>query len=116
MKDMTSWVGILVFGCGLYCFYAAFQLKVKGIVNTNLLLTKNMIYKKCKDIKGYTREMFPVLLIFAILTTACGIVDMINSFVTDVDVLYLISLGLFFVSFIWFAVTAKKLREKYYSV
>jgi len=114
MKDMTSWVGIVVFGCGLYCLYAAFQLKVKGIVNTNLLLTKDMAYKKCKDIEGYKKEMFPVLFIFAILTTICGIVDMLNSFVVDIGILYLISMGLFFVSFIWFAVTAKKLREKYY--
>lgn len=114
MKDMTSWVGILVFGCGVYSLYAAYQLKVKGIVDTNLLLTKDMAHKKCKDIEGYKKEMFPVLLIFAMLTTMCGVIDMINSFVVDILILYLVGMGLFLASFIWFAVTAKKLREKYY--
>lgn len=114
MKDMTSWVGILVFGCGVYCLYAAYQLKVKGVVNANILLNKSIAYKKCKDIEGYTKEMFPVLLVFALLTTACGAIDMIHSFVVDIPVLYLVSLGLFLISFIVFAVRSKKSREKYY--
>lgn len=116
MEDMTSWVGILVFGCGLYCLYAAYQLKVKGIVNVNILLNKSMACKKCKDIEGYTKEMFPVLLVFALLTTACGAIDIINSFVMEIPILYFVSLGLFLASFILFAMTAKKTREKYYTV
>lgn len=114
MDDMTSWVGMLVFGCGLYCFYAAFQLKVKGIINANILLSKDMISKTCKDKEAYIKEMFPVLLFFAFVTTLCGAVDIINSFVKKVGFVYYIAVGLFIVGFILFMVKSKKLKQKYY--
>ena len=49
MKEATSWVAVVVFGFGLYCLWAAFQLKVKGEINNSLLLGKEYVYKTCKD-------------------------------------------------------------------
>lgn len=115
MKDMTSWVGLVVLFCGLYSLYAAFQMKVKGIINTNLLLPKSMAHKKCKDTAAYIKEMFPALLVFAVATTICGTLDLLNSFVVEIDVFYYVSLVLFLLSFVWFMVRAKKTREKYYN-
>lgn len=115
MKEMTGWVGIVVLLCGLYSLYAAFQMKVKGVINTNLLLPKNMAFKKCKDTEGYIKETFPALLIFAVATTLCGALDLLNTFVVAIDIFYYISLALFLLSFVWFMVKAKKTREKYYN-
>lgn len=114
MKDMTSWVGIVVLFCGFYCLYASYQMKCKGVINANLLLPKNMAYKKCKDTQSYIKEMFPTLLIFAIATTLCGMIDIINSFLVDIDVVYYISLVLFLLSLVLFMIKAKKTRERYY--
>ena len=100
MTDMTNFVGILVFAFGIYSLYAAFQMKVKGEINSSLLLSKELIYKKCKDKEAYIKEVFPVLLMFSIVTTLCGAIDMINSFVVDISVAYYISLALFVVFYL----------------
>ena len=114
MGDITSWVGMLVFGCGIYCFYAAFQLKVKKVINPSILLSKDMLTKTCKDKEGYIKEMFPVLLFFAFVTTLCGAVDIVNSYVKEVGFVYYIAVGLFIVGFVLFVVKNKKLKQKYY--
>lgn len=114
MTDMTNFVGILVFGFGIYSLYAAFQMKVKGEINSSLLLSKELIYKKCKDKEAYIKEVFPVLMLFAIVTTLCGAVDVINSFVVDISLAYFISIGVFVVVFALFVVKTTKARKKYY--
>lgn len=114
MSDMTNFVGILVFGFGIYSLYAAFQMKVKGEINSSLLLSKELIYKKCKDKEAYIKEVFPILLLFAIVTTVCGAIDLINSFVVDISIVYFISLAVFIVVFGLFVVKTTKARKKYY--
>lgn len=112
--SMTSWVGILVFGGGLYCLYACAQMKFKGIINENILLNKDSRMKKCKDKDAYIREMFPTFLLFSILTTACGAIDMINSFVAPMGTAYFVSLILFIIGFVLFMTKSKKCKDKYY--
>ncbi len=114
MKDATSWVAVVVFGFGLYCFWAYIQMKVKGEINNSLLLGKEYVYKTCKDKEGYIKEMSPQLLLFASVTTACGIVDLVNTFVTDIEILYYISLVLFVAEFIWFTKVSINVKKKYY--
>lgn len=114
MKEATSWVAVVVFGFGLYCLWAAFQLKVKGEINNSLLLGKEYVYKTCKDKEGYIKEMFPHLLTFGIITTACGTIDLINTFVKNVAILYYISLVLFVLDFIWFTKISINMKKKYY--
>ena len=112
--EVTSWVGILALCGGLYCLYSCFMMKFKGEINEGLLLNKEVRYKKCKDKDAYIKEVFPSFLIFSILTTACGAIDLINTFVTSIYTLYIISLVLFVLGFAWFMVQSKKSRDRYY--
>lgn len=112
--DITNWVGILVFVCGIYGVYATYQLKCKGVINSYILLSKDTMYKTCKDKDAYIREIFPAMATFAVCTTLSGAIDMIQSFVTDTGVVYYIALGCFIVTFFWFTITNKKLKDKYY--
>lgn len=114
MQDATSWVGILVFACGLYCLYAAFMMKTKGVINGTILLGKDYQYKKCKNKEAYIKEVLPHLALFAVLTTAAGAADMINSFITDIFVINIVLLVAFIVEFIWFSQVALKAKKKYY--
>lgn len=114
VNDITSWVGILVFGGGIYCLYSAIMMKTKGIINENILLNKENRFKKCKNKEAFIKELFPSFITFSILTTFCGAVDMINTFVVEINMLYIISLVLFVAGFVWFMVTSKKCKDKYY--
>ena len=60
--------------------------------------------------------MFPQTLIFGLVTTFCGAVDVLNSFVLNgkLHVLYLIALGLFIVDFIIFTKAGMAAKKKYY--
>ena len=114
MKDLTSWVGVVVFVFGLYCFFAAYQMKAKGIINNSILLGKEYLYKTCKDKDAYIKKMFPHVLLFACATTFCGAADIVNSFVTDITVVYDVSLLLFVFDFIWFTKESRDAKRKYY--
>lgn len=114
LMDITNWVGILVFVCGVYGLYATYQLKCKGIINGYILLSKDTMYKTCKNKDAYIREVFPSMAAFAICTTFSGAVDMMQSFVMDMGILYYIALGLFIITFFWFTLTSKRLKDKYY--
>ena len=114
MADMTGWIGILVFFCGLYCLYAAVMMKTKGVINATILLGKDTRNKKCKDKEGFIRKMFPQLLLFGIVTTACGATDMINTYVTDIFVINTVMLVVFILEFLWFARVSMDARNKFY--
>ena len=68
VNDITSWVGILVFGGGIYCLYSAIMMKTKGIINENILLNKENRFKKCKNKEAFIKELFPSFITFSILT------------------------------------------------
>mgnify|MGYP003296399784 CR=1 FL=1 len=53
-------------------------------------------------------------LTFSVLTTACGAIDLINTYVISIYPVYLISLVLFILGFAWFMTQSKKSRDKYY--
>lgn len=114
MTDITSWVGIVVFACGLYCIYAAVMMKVKGEINQSILLGKDYQFKKCKDKEGYIKEMFPHLCLFAVVTTLSGLIDMINSYVTDIFVINIVMMVIFVVELLIFSRASLKMKRKYY--
>lgn len=114
MADMTGWIGVIVFLCGLYCLYAAFMMKAKGEINQTILLGKEARMKKCKDKEGFIKKMFPQLLLFGIVTTACGAADMINTYVTDIFAINTAMLVAFILEFLWFARVSMNARNEFY--
>ncbi len=114
INEVTSWVGILALCGGLYCLYSCIMMKLKGEINESLLLNKEVRFKKCKDKDAYIKEVFPAFLTFSILTTLCGTIDLINTFVTPIYKVYIVSLVLFVLGFAWFMVQSKKSRDRYY--
>lgn len=115
MQDATSWVGIVVFLCGIYCLYAAVMMKVKGEINQSILLGRDYQNKRCKDKEGYIREVFPHLLLFGLITTASGTTDMLNSFVMDISTVNIIMMIAFVVELLLFSKVTLNAKKKYYS-
>ena len=114
INSITGWVGLLVLGGGIYCLFACAQMKFKGIINENILLNKDSRMKKCKDKEGYIKDIFPTFLLFALTTTFCGATDVINTYVVNIEKVYLVSLVLFVIGFILFMVKSKKCKDMYY--
>ena len=49
MDNIWGFIGIMVFGSGIYALYSYVKMKSSGEINANLLLGKEFMYKTCKD-------------------------------------------------------------------
>ena len=78
MSDINVVFGVIGLACGIYVFYACFQLKVKGLINTSILLPKSIDPDKCRDKVGYIKEVFPKMLLFGTVITAYGVIELVN--------------------------------------
>ena len=114
MSDINVVFGVIGLGCGIYVFYACFQLKVKGLVNTSILLPKSIDPDKCRDKVGYIKEVFPKMLLFGTVITAYGVIELVNTYVVEVGALLAVFMILPFAVLIWFGVTISRLNKKYF--
>ncbi|MEF9945389.1 MAG: hypothetical protein RR869_00340 [Lachnospiraceae bacterium] len=114
MLDFTAILGIVILGSGLYCLYAAYMLKTKGVINKTILLGKNMDVKKCKDKQGYIDCVFPKVLVLGIVATVYSAIDLINSYVTEIMAVWYVGMVVFLVVLIWFGITTSKAARTYF--
>ncbi len=114
MNEMFGAISVLIFGCGVYCLYAYFKMKKDGHINEILLLGKGFAEYNCKDKEAYMQKAVPAVLIFGIITVLYGAIDVIHFYVTPIQMLDLIAMGVFFVALIWFMVYTTKLKNKYF--
>ena len=114
MSDINVVFGVIGLACGIYVFYACLQLKVKGLINTSILLPKSIYPDKCRDKVGYIKEVFPKMLLFGTVITAYGVIELVNTYVVEVGALLAVFMILPFVVLIWFGVTISRLNKKYF--
>lgn len=114
MDSVWGFVGIIVFACGIYALYSYIQMKNKGEINASLLLGKDYIYKTCKNKEEYIRKAGPALLVFGLVATIYGAVDVIHCYVYPMAVLDVAGMIIFFIVLVWFAVYTAKLKNKYF--
>ncbi|MCU6746519.1 MULTISPECIES: hypothetical protein [Lachnospiraceae] len=114
MDDFFGIISVIVFGCGIYGFYAYFQMKRDGHINETLLLGKSYTEQMCKDKESYMKKALPAVLIFAVVATIYGAIDMFHYFVQPIMLIDVIGMVAFFIMLIWFMVYTTKLKNKYF--
>lgn len=81
MDDFFGIISVIVFGCGIYGFYAYIQMRRDGHINATLLLGKDYTEQMCKDKEAYMQKAVPAVLVFSIVATLYGAIDMFHYFV-----------------------------------
>lgn len=114
MEEMFGFLSIIVLGCGIYSFYAYFQMKKGGPINEALLLGRSYDEYKCKDKAAFLEKSLPAVLAFAIMSTIYGVVDFIHCYVQPIKTVDMICMILFFVVLVWFLVYTGKLKKIYF--
>ncbi len=114
MGDVFGFVSLIVLGCGLYTLYAFVKMKKTGEINETLLLGNAYTAKKCKDKQSFLKKALPAVLVFGVITTAYGVIDLIHYYVTPLGILDIIAMILFFVVIIGFLVYTTKLKKEYF--
>ena len=109
-----GFVSIIVLGCGLYALYAYIKMKKDGHINETLLLGKNQMEYQCKDKDAFMKKASPAVLLFGVVSTLYGVVDLIHYYVTKIKILDTIAMIAFFVVLIWFMVYTAQLRKKFF--
>ena len=119
MNNIFDFISLMFLGCGLYCLYGWYKMKISGEINEVLLLGKHANAGKCKDKKAYLSKVMPAVLIFGIVTTIYGGVDALNLFVFDRDptvtIIDNILMGIFGITFIWYIIYTSRLRKQFFS-
>ncbi len=114
MDSIWGFIGIIVFGCGIYALYSYGEMKSAGEINANLLLGKEFMNKTCKDKEAYIQKAGPALLVFGIAGLIYGGIDIIHCYVYPMPVPDIVGMILFFIVLVWFGLYTTKLKQKYF--
>lgn len=114
MEEMFGFLSVMVIGCGLYSFYAYFQMKKGGPINEALLLGRSYEEYKCKDKVGFLKEALPAVLVFACSAVVYGVVDFIHCYIQPLGFADTAGLILFLAVLVWYLVYTSKLKKRYF--
>ena len=113
-ENIFGFVSIMAFGCGIYGLYAYIQMRRNGSINETLLLGKKYSEYMCRDKAAFVKKALPAVLVFGIVATVYGVIDMIHCFVTPIPVLDYTGLAVFLGVLVWYMVYTTKLKNKYF--
>ena len=113
---MTSIFGLVSLGCGLYCLYGVYLLRFKGEINRQIMLPKDINIKTCKDIEGYCKETQIPLFILGVVVTLYAIVDLYNTTVGGIDILFMIMFVLAAITLIYYVIKIRSCNKKYFGI
>lgn len=113
-ESVFGFVSIMAFGCGIYGLYAYIRMKMDGHINETLLLGKKYSEHMCKNKEEFVKKALPAVLVFGIVATVYGVIDMIHCFVTPIPVLDYTGLAVFLGVLVWYMVYTTKLKNKYF--
>ena len=114
MGDFSSLMDIIIIVGGAYIAYAAILLKLTGEIKESVLLGKTMNIRKCKDLEGFKKFLFPRALAMGIFTVLFGIAGIINTKVAPLGNLYFVLLGVLMVILIWYFLEYRKGIRRYW--
>lgn len=78
-NDMNLLLSLILLGSGIYCLYTWLRLLVtKRLFRNGLLVPKEKKISDCADEEEYIRYIMPPLTVMALMTTAYGVVVMLN--------------------------------------
>lgn len=113
-NSFFSFVDIIVFGGGFYALYAAWMLKREGKINQTLMLFKDTDINACKDLQGFANYMAPKLSALGAAMIVYGGISMLDTYVLDIDTLFFVVLGIFFLVLIWYAFACRRALSRYW--
>lgn len=95
--------------------YAWFLMKKKGEIKQEVLMSKDIELKKCKDLEGYKAYIAPKMVVFGVSAVIYGGMGLVNSYVTPLpSMLYNVMMFVFLLVLIWFALMERKGTEKFW--
>ncbi len=115
MGDFSSAMDGIIIICGLYILYAAITMRAGGEIQS-VLMSKNLDVKKCKDLEGYKRYLFPRALVMGVVTVLFGAAGMVNAYVMELGMIYSGLLVLVLAVLVWYFVDYRRGIQRFWGV
>lgn len=106
---------LLVAACGGYVIYQYIMMITTKTLRQNMLVSKDINIKKCKDVQGYIKDVSLPQIVFGLVSFGCGAIGLVQDFVTPVPTaLYLGAMGVFILAAIWYCAVLRKAQKRYW--
>lgn len=113
---LDGFFGAIALGAGIYCLYGYYMLKVKKEIVKTILLPKGVNEKSCKDLEEYCRDVGKPLLALGITLLLDGCVDLYDSYISSVGILYVIMTAVLCMMLVVFMLKLRKYNQKYFGI
>lgn len=114
MGGIWNLMDVLILGCGFYALYSAYMLKTQGKIIKTFLVFKDTDVDSCKDLQEYANLMSPKLYTLGGIMVAYGVVSLINTYLVNINGLYITFIVIFTVALIWYGIAVSKALKKYF--
>lgn len=114
MNSMDMLFGIIGVAMGIYVLYAAYMMKKTGEINQSLLLDKDTNPVMCKDKEGYMKKVMPCMWVLGFGALLYGGIMLINANLISIPTISLISIGVFLIIILWYAVVTMKAKKQFF--
>jgi hypothetical protein len=118
MEGILGFISLIILGAGLFVLYAWYNMTFNGVISESLFLGKHHDVNKIKDKDAFIKKASPVLLLFGVATTICGVVTTLRHYVFPENELLIfldpISNVIVFIALIGFAIYTGKLKKIYF--
>lgn len=108
MGGVWDIMDLLILGCGFYALYSAYVLKTQGKIIKTFLVFKDTDVNSCKNLPEYVNLMAPKLYALGGIMVAYGVVSLINSYLVNINGLYMTFIVIFTLALIWYGIAVSK--------
>ncbi len=108
-------IDLIIFACGIYLLSTVIKIKTTGEIN-QVLLGKNLDIKRCKDVEGYKKFLYPKAMILSVATIVYGGLGLINTYLFDVTYVYYAWILVMIAVLIWYFKQSKKGVQKFWGL
>lgn len=112
---MPGILDIIIIACSLYLLNAASRIKTTGEIS-QMLLGKGMDTRRCKDLEGYKKFIFPRILTLGIATLIYGLLGLFKAYSEIIMIAYFVWLFVMLFVIFWYLHQAKKGVRKYWGI
>lgn len=104
---------VLIVVSGLYMIYAAIVMKTQGKITGGIIVSKDVDVNQIRDKEGLIAYMFGKVLLIGIITCIVGVTGILLIKFNGPVYVSVISLSIFLIVLIWFAILSKKARKMF---
>ena len=118
MEALMGIISLIILGAGVFSLYSWYNMAFNGVISESLFLGKHYDVNRIKDKDSFIKKASPILLVFAIVLTLCGVITTLRHYVLTENELIMtldpISNLVVFIVLVIFAVQTGKLKKLYF--